>query len=216
VVFAAVGGSVARGAMRGASAGVRGARSLFARGALATEEAVVGGAEIALNKGAIKATESSAGILFKTERKAAYLPQLTYQGGRVSESIAHISNPLVNPEKLLRGTHGNAGNIPLEVAKMMEGKTFASFNEFRAEFWKSMAQSKYAKEFGEQNVIRMREGLAPFAPNTQRLGGQKTYQLHHKIPIHQGGATYDLSNLTVTTPKFHQEILSRLFHFGGK
>jgi hypothetical protein len=60
----------------------------------------------------------------------------------------------------------------------------------------------------------MKDGLAPFAPKIQHLGGQKTYQLHHKMPIHKGGATYDLSNITIVTPRAHTEILDRALHFG--
>jgi len=39
------------------------------------------------------------------------------------------------------------------------------------------------------------------------------YELHHKTPIHAGGETYDLSNITVLTPRVHLEILEKATHF---
>ncbi|MBS0186327.1 MAG: HNH endonuclease [Proteobacteria bacterium] len=139
---------------------------------------------------------------------------LPYSGGRNVEGIAHITKPLINPEKLMRGSQMNAGHIPLEVAKMMEGKTFKSFDEFRREFWKNMAKSQYAQEFGDLNILRMKDGLSPFSIKSQHLGKQKTYHLHHKTPISQGGAVYDMANILISTPKYHKEILQKSIHFG--
>ena len=141
-------------------------------------------------------------------------PAVKPQGPRFNEGTAHISNPLVDAPALLRGSQANAGNVPLEIAQALEGKTFPTFNSFRSAFWKTVGQSKYAGEFGEKNIARMQDGLSPFAPRTQHLGGQKTYHLHHKTPIHAGGETYDLSNITILTPRAHLEILEKASHYG--
>ena len=137
-------------------------------------------------------------------------------GTRHIPGTAHVSAPLVDAQVMLRGTHGNAGNVPLDVAKMMEGKSFNSFDLFRNEFWKSMSKSKYAAEFGEANITRMESGLAPFAVKSQHIGLQKNYHLHHKSPISHGGAVYDLSNIQIVTPRFHKEVLEKGFHAGAK
>jgi hypothetical protein len=142
--------------------------------------------------------------------------EIVIKGSRQTPGTAHVSAPLVDAQVMLRGTHGNAGNIPLDVAKMMEGKSFNSFDLFRNEFWKSMSKSKYAGEFGEANITRMEGGLAPFAVKSQHIGLQKNYHLHHKSPISHGGAVYDLSNIQIVTPRFHKEVLEKSFHAGAK
>ena len=62
----------------------------------------------------------------------------------------------------------------------------------------------------------MIKGNAPIALREQSLGKRITYELHHKTPIHQGGATYDLSNILITTPRYHIEALEKMTHFGGR
>ena len=142
--------------------------------------------------------------------------EIVIKGSRQIPGTAHVSAPLVDAQVMLRGTHGNAGNIPLDVAKMMEGKSFNSFDQFRGELWKSMSKSKYAGEFGLSDLARMSKGNAPIAMVEQSIGKRVTYELHHKTPIAQGGAVYDLSNLQIVTPRFHKEALEKVTHFGGK
>lgn len=59
----------------------------------------------------------------------------------------------------------------------------------------------------------MSDGLAPKAVKTQHYGKNKSYILHHKNPIHDGGGVYDLDNIVITSPRMHQEILDKGFHF---
>ncbi len=61
----------------------------------------------------------------------------------------------------------------------------------------------------------MSEGYAPKVLPEQQLGGRISYELHHVEPISQGGSVYDVSNIMVTTPKFHNEVLLRSYHAGG-
>ena len=61
----------------------------------------------------------------------------------------------------------------------------------------------------------MNQGLAPIAKESQQLGGQKSYILHHNQPIYQGGAVYNVDNLTIVTPRYHKEILSPSYHYGN-
>jgi hypothetical protein len=59
----------------------------------------------------------------------------------------------------------------------------------------------------------MSTGLAPIALENQWLGENKSYVLHHKTPIQQGGGVYDLNNLVVVTPRYHKEILDPAYHY---
>lgn len=60
----------------------------------------------------------------------------------------------------------------------------------------------------------MKKGLSPEVLESQRLGGQIKYVLHHKTPINQGGGVYDMDNLYIVTPKYHKEILDPAYHYG--
>lgn len=115
----------------------------------------------------------------------------------------------------LKGKEGNAGLFPKSVADKLSGKNFANFDEFRAKFWKTVAEDEnLIKDFSESNKTLMKQGNAPFPSKNQRLGGQETYQIHHKTPINQGGEVYNMDNLIIVTPRFHKEILSPQYHYG--
>lgn len=95
-------------------------------------------------------------------------------------------------------------------------KEFNTFDNFREEFWKTVANSNYSKQFNKQNIARMLKGKAPITPKSGHYGKHKSYIIHHKQPIHKGGEVYNLDNLIVTSPKMHQEILDPAYHFGEK
>lgn len=117
--------------------------------------------------------------------------------------------------KWLKGKEGNAGLFPKSVAEKLKGKNFNNFDEFRKEFWKSVADDpNLANQFIPQNISKMKQGLAPNVRKAQEIGGQRSYILHHKTPINAGGGVYDMDNLYIVTPKFHKEILSPSYHYG--
>lgn len=115
----------------------------------------------------------------------------------------------------MKGTHGNLGVIPKEIGEKLAGKEYASFDKFREAFWKEIGNSKYANEFSAGNITLMKNGKAPFTVPEQAHGKLNKYVLHHKTPIHDGGGVYDLSNLAIVTPKLHQEILDKAYHFNN-
>lgn len=133
---------------------------------------------------------------------------------RNSPGVATSSKPLYNSETMLRGTQGNAGLVPKEVAAKLEGKSFSSFDQFREKFWTAVSETKYAGEFSTANQSLMKGGKAPRTVLEQTAEGRVTYELHHITPINQGGSVYDMSNLAVVTPRFHAEVLERVFHYG--
>lgn len=64
------------------------------------------------------------------------------------------------------------------------------------------------------DIRRMNNGCSPKVPLNQVTGKLDTYQLHHNKPIHQGGAVYNLGNITIVTPLYHRSILERVYHYG--
>jgi hypothetical protein len=95
-------------------------------------------------------------------------------------------------------TRGRIGLIPQQIAEHLRTQTFNTFDEFRAAFWRAVADDPVlSRGFGKSNMTLMRDGGAPFGP-----GGQ--YVLHHITPLEHGGALYDLDNLMVMTSDYHQ------------
>jgi len=114
----------------------------------------------------------------------------------------------------LRGSHGNAGRFPGQIARQLEGQTFNTFDDFREAFWRAAAGDPHlTSQFGAANITRMQQGLAPIAHTSQQVGGNVSYVLHHLTPIQHGGGVYDMANLAVMTPRFHLDVLARTFHF---
>ena len=134
------------------------------------------------------------------------------EGGRNSSGVVTGSGN-GNVSRMMCGTQGNIGLIPQEVAYKLRGRCFNNFNEFRSAFWKEVANSTYAKEFSFGNIGRMQKGLAPRVLDTQQYGGALSYVLHHKKPIYDGGGVYNLDNIVIVTPRVHQEILDKAYHF---
>jgi RHS repeat-associated protein len=116
----------------------------------------------------------------------------------------------------LRGSHGNAGRMPGQVADRLRGRTFKDFGEFREAFWQEVGNDpSLSSQFSRSNQTLMRAGKTPAAVLGQSYGGQNGYVLHHIDPIQHGGGVYDLDNILVATPRFHAEVLSPSYHFGG-
>ncbi|MFJ2832699.1 RHS repeat-associated core domain-containing protein [Streptomyces sp. NPDC087263] len=118
--------------------------------------------------------------------------------------------------KWLRGSEGNAGRIPGQVARGLQGQEFKSFDHFRAAFWEEVSKHpELAGQFKKSGQTAMAEGKAPFVAANQAIPGQGRYVLHHVQPIGRGGGVYDLDNLVVVTPRYHKEILDGGYHYGS-
>jgi hypothetical protein len=107
----------------------------------------------------------------------------------------------------LRGTEGNARKIPAQIASRLRGRSFNSWKEFRAAFWKEVAADPdFSSQFSTANQKLMTGGKAPFVTPGQVTGlgrNQQVYNLHHIKAIEEGGAVYDLDNIAVVTPAYH-------------
>uniref|UniRef100_UPI004029DA1C RHS repeat-associated core domain-containing protein n=1 Tax=Acetatifactor sp. TaxID=1872090 RepID=UPI004029DA1C len=155
----------------------------------------IGGAQLKGKGTACEAVESGSNTT-ATERRNS--PGVVEGNGR-------------NTSKMMYGTDKNAGVIPKEIADKLREKQYNNFDEFRNDFWKAVAETDYANEFlingDPKNYYRMKNGGAPLVVSNQAINGSFTYQLHHIIPINQGGSVYSVDNLVVVTPRYHAEIL---------
>ncbi|MHA3734868.1 S-type pyocin domain-containing protein [Pseudomonas sp. Eth.TT006] len=99
--------------------------------------------------------------------------------------------------------------IPAQIADKLRGRRFSNFRAFRKAFWKAIGKDQTLYEqFSEVSKKDLRDGLAPRAPASEQIGLRKKLEIHHIVPINKGGEVYDISNLTVLTPKQHIELHS--------
>ncbi|HNT78901.1 MAG TPA: hypothetical protein PKH77_28170, partial [Anaerolineae bacterium] len=116
-------------------------------------------------------------------------------------------NLATTSDQWLRGTDGNAGRIPGQIAEQLRGQTFNNFGEFREAFWKAVANDPdLAGQFSDANRRLMTQGQAPFATAMQQTGNgiaQLKYNLHHLQSLADGGGLYDLGNIIIVTPRYH-------------
>ncbi|WP_420856267.1 hypothetical protein [Streptomyces malaysiense] len=114
----------------------------------------------------------------------------------------------------LRGSEGNFGRIPGQIADQLRGQSFKTFGDFREAFWRAVGNDAgIAANFSPQNVTRIQNGLSPFVVQGQAYRGGFNYVLHHSTPIWDGGGVYDMDNIVVITPRLHAEILDPAYHY---
>ncbi|WP_213940115.1 S-type pyocin domain-containing protein [Pseudomonas sp. dw_612] len=102
---------------------------------------------------------------------------------------------------------GLGAPIPTRIADQLRGQTFRDFKAFRAAFWTAVGNDhELLNEFKSTNKIKLLNGRAPFAQRAEHNGENARYEIHHVIPIRNGGAVYDVDNLSIVTPKRHVEI----------
>ncbi|MEV0016959.1 hypothetical protein [Streptomyces tendae] len=89
---------------------------------------------------------------------------------------------------MAKGSSGNAGKVPGQVAQQLQGREFKNFNRFREAFWEEVSKvPSLAGQFSKSNRARMADGRAPFVANSQAVGKNNKYVLHHVTPIQHGG-----------------------------
>lgn len=117
--------------------------------------------------------------------------------------------------QLITGTFLTAGNregvpIPQQIASKLRGKRFSSWAAFRRRLWQTIGRSPlFENEFEPAELLSMRRGLAPLAELDERLGKKIKYEIHHVERIADGGDVYDIDNLRIVSPKFHQSLHKR-------
>lgn len=101
----------------------------------------------------------------------------------------------------------NGSPVPSQIADRLRGRTFTDFDQFRKAFWLEVSRDPgLMEQFIINNQSNIKSGAAPFTPASDKVGKRNRYEIHHINPISQGGAVYDLDNMSITTPKHHIDI----------
>jgi hypothetical protein len=110
----------------------------------------------------------------------------------------------------LRGTSGNVGLMPGQIARKLEGRQFTSFADFRQKFWLAVGEDEaLLSQFTKSNQALIKQGKAPFVVADQVTGrgrNDRVYNLHHIVPIEEGGDVYDLNNIRIAAPRYHDSL----------
>ncbi|WAB97165.1 S-type pyocin domain-containing protein [Pseudomonas putida] len=113
--------------------------------------------------------------------------------------------------RLIQGQFLYEGNregapIPAQIASKLRGKKFSSFGAFRRRLWQLIGRSPlFEGQFDLGELLIMRRGLAPPVRKNERVGQRWKFEIHHIKRIVDGGAVYDVENMTILSPKFHIE-----------
>ncbi|MBC3483968.1 S-type pyocin domain-containing protein [Pseudomonas capeferrum] len=101
--------------------------------------------------------------------------------------------------------------IPAQIADLLRGKEYRTFDAFRRQFWKAVANDpELSKQFSPQDIRRMRKhGYSPWVDKGDKYMSKRSHEIHHVVPISEQGGVYDMDNLIILTPKAHNHI-----HYG--
>lgn len=138
-------------------------------------------------------------VVFKSPR---------YEAGTSTGHGAQVSDTWRKEAASLEGAP-----IPAQIAELLKSREFRNFDAFRRQFWKAVANDpELSKQFDEMSLSRMRKnGYSPIVDFPDSHLSQKTFILHHVIPISEGGGVYDMDNIRIVTPLSHNSI-----HYGTK
>jgi hypothetical protein len=139
-------------------------------------------------------------------------PDVLFLDRRDDPGIATGFGQSVSGIWLGEATRVEGAPIPAQIADQLRGREFRNFRRFREAFWRAVAaDAELNKQFSKSNLVKMREGVAPFAPPSEQVGGSMKFEIHHEDEIAKGGDVYGMDRLRILTPMQHIEI-----HRGGK
>lgn len=102
---------------------------------------------------------------------------------------------------------GQGSAVPSQIADKLRGLRFGRFDDFRRAFWLAASEDAVlSAQFAPQNLSRMRDGKAPRVRKSDETGMRTSYEIHHLVKISNGGAVYDVDNLSVNTPRNHIDL----------
>ncbi|MFJ2691721.1 S-type pyocin domain-containing protein [Pseudomonas sp. NPDC087336] len=132
-------------------------------------------------------------------------PQFVMLRDRRSEpGVSNGSGQLVSGNWMGTASMPEGAPIPAQIADKLRGRRFSTFNNFRSEFWKAVSNDELLNgQFTKLRQMDMKQGLAPAASPQDQVGKRIKYEIHHIIPIAEGGEVYDMDNLQIMTPKSH-------------
>jgi hypothetical protein len=132
---------------------------------------------------------------------------LSRTGPRYEPGTASGFGKAVGENWLGSASTSSGSPIPSQIADALRGQDFRNFDKFRERFWKEVASDLMLRgQFGKVDLEQMTNGAAPYAEPLDSVGGREKIEIHHKQRITDGGAVYDLDNLSILTPKTHIEL----------
>ncbi|MNO70052.1 Pyocin-S2 [compost metagenome] len=136
-------------------------------------------------------------VLFKSPR---------YEAGTSTGNGAQVTDTWRKSAASLEGAP-----IPAQIADLLRDREYRSFNAFRRQFWKAVANDpELSKQFSPQDIRRMRKhGYSPWVDRDDKYMSKRSHEIHHVVPISEQGGVYDMDNLIILTPKAHNHI-----HYG--
>ncbi|WP_313713962.1 S-type pyocin domain-containing protein, partial [Pseudomonas sp.] len=97
--------------------------------------------------------------------------------------------------------------IPPRIADKLRGRNFSSWRRAREAIWIAVSEDPtLMSQFSKANQTILRNGYSPSAIPSEHAGSNRAFEIHHVIPLKDGGAVYDIDNLRITTPKNHVRI----------
>jgi len=106
---------------------------------------------------------------------------------------------------------GQGSPIPSEVADALRDKRYSEFRSLKRAIWTKMSKiPEVTEKMNQKNIELIQDGKSPIVSKAERKGRRVRYEIHHKIPIANGGNVYDIDNLVFTTPAKHDNIHSSL------
>lgn len=136
-------------------------------------------------------------VVFKSPR---------YEAGTSTGNGAQVTDTWRKSAASLEGAP-----IPAQIADLLRGKEYRTFDAFRRQFWKAVANDpELSKQFSPQDIRRMRKhGYSPWVDKDDKYMSKRSHEIHHVVPISKQGGVYDMDNLIILTPKAHNHI-----HYG--
>lgn len=136
-------------------------------------------------------------VVFKSPR---------YEAGTSTGNGAQVTDTWRTSAASLEGAP-----IPAQIADLLRGNEYGSFDAFRRQFWKAVANDpELSKQFSPQDIRRMKKhGYSPWVDRDDEYMSKRSHEIHHVVPISKQGGVYDMDNLIILTPKAHNHI-----HYG--
>lgn len=108
---------------------------------------------------------------------------------------------------LAGANQGQGVAIPPRIADKLRGRNFSSWRRAREAIWIAVSEDPtLMSQFSKANQTILRNGYSPSAIPSEHAGSNRAFEIHHVIPLTDGGAVYDIDNLRITTPKNHVRI----------
>jgi hypothetical protein len=113
----------------------------------------------------------------------------------------------IDPNWQASASNGLGSPVPSVIADALRGKNYAEFRNLKRAIWREMSKHpEITANMSESNIALIKSGLAPFAARQDRKGGRVKLEIHHVVPISQGGDVYGVDNLRLNTPANHDAI----------